>query len=190
MAGADSTATALRITLFYIATNPVVWNKLRAAVDEGGTQHPDATFIPAAALRRVPYLQAVIKEGLRMWPPLTGTRVKVAPPEGWVVGGRFIPGGTEVGQCVWGLRSDVGTFGSDAALFRPERWLEAESERLQAMDDAVGTVFGNGRHRCLGKTIAGLELDKAIAEVGSCPRIPLSIQVLLTSQPRLFALLT
>jgi cytochrome P450 len=165
MAGADSTATALRCTMFYLMTNPPTWNKLRAAIDEEAAKHRDTPFIPEASLRNVPYLQAVIKEGLRMWPPLTGMRAKKAPPEGWVIGNKFIPGGTEVGQCVWGLRRDVEIFGSDAPLFRPERWLEAGPEQLEKMDIAVGTLFGNGRHRCLGRTIALIELNKVISEV-------------------------
>lgn len=165
MAGADSTATALRCTLFYLMTNPPTWNRLRTAIDTEAAKHRDAPFIPEASLRTIPYLQAVIKEGLRVWPPLTGTRCKRAPPGGWAIGSRFIPGGTEVGQCVWGLRRDVGIFGPDAPLFRPERWLEAGPEQLEKMEAAVGTLFGNGRHRCLGRTIALIELNKVIAEV-------------------------
>jgi cytochrome P450 len=165
MAGADPTATALRCTMFYLMTNPPTWNKLRAAIDAEAAKHRDTPFIPEASLRTIPYLQAVIKEGLRTWPPLTGTRCKKAPPEGWVIGNRFIPGGTEVGQRVWGLRRDVGIFGPDASLFRPERWLEAGPEQLEKMEAAVGMLFGNGRHRCLGRTIALIELNKVIAEV-------------------------
>lgn len=163
MAGADSTATALRCTLFYLITNHVAWNTLRATIDKAWDSSD--TFIPAKSLVDIPYLQAVIKEGLRMWPPLTGTRVKVAPAQGWVIGDKYIPGGTEVGQCVWGLRHDTVVFGLDVAQFRPGRWLEAEADQLQKMEDAVSTVFGNGRHRCLGRTIAFLELNKVIAEV-------------------------
>ena len=56
-------------------------------------------------------------------------------------------------------------FGPDVARFRPGRWLEAEGDQLQKMEDAVNTVFGSGRHRCLGRTIEFLELNKIIAEV-------------------------
>lgn len=165
MAGSDSTATTLRITLFYIMSNPPVWRKLQASIDEIAKQNSSTVFIPESVLRNAPYLQAVIKEGLRMWPPLTGDRRKVAPAQGWQVGNKFIPGGTEVGQCVWGLRRDTKTFGVDSELFRPERWLEAEPEQVKKMEAATFTVFGNGRHTCLGKTIAFIELNKVITEV-------------------------
>jgi cytochrome P450 len=146
-------------------TNPPVWNKLQAAIDKESNKHRDSMFIPESSLRDIPYLQATIKEGLRMWPPLTGHRCKVAPPQGLQVGNQFIPGGTEVGQCVWGLRSDTKTFGADAKQFKPERWLEAEPEMLEQMEISLSTVFGNGRHRCLGKMIAFMELNKVISEV-------------------------
>jgi cytochrome P450 len=168
MAGSDSTATTLRITLFYLMSNPRVWLKLQTAIDDVAKQHTSTVFIPESALRNVSYLQAVIKEGLRMWPPLTGDRRKVAPPQGWRVGNKFIPGGTEVGQCIWGLRRDTKTFGNDAESFRPERWLEAGPEEVKNMEAATFTVFGNGRHTCLGKTIAFIELNKVISEVSWC----------------------
>jgi RimJ/RimL family protein N-acetyltransferase len=63
---------------------------------------------------------------------------------------------------------DVGIFGSDAPLFRHERWLEAGPEQLEKMEAAVGTLFGNGRHRCLGRTIALIELNKVISEACYC----------------------
>lgn len=146
-------------------TNPLVWNKLQRVIDEEALEHPGAVFIPEASLRHIPYLQATIKEGLRMWPPLTGHRCKVVPPEGYQIGSKFIPGGTEVGQCVWGVRSDIKIFGEDAARFNPDRWLEAGPEQLEQMEIAVSTLFGTGRHRCLGKTIAFIELNKVISEV-------------------------
>ena len=47
----------------------------------------------------MPYLQAVIKEGLRIHPPITGLLTKVVNPGGEVAKGRFVPGGTGIGQC-------------------------------------------------------------------------------------------
>jgi hypothetical protein len=50
---------------------------------------------------RLPYLQAVIKEGLRIWPPVTGMMSKFSPPNGdeFDVNGKrvSIPGGTNIG---------------------------------------------------------------------------------------------
>jgi cytochrome P450 len=56
-------------------------------------------------------------------------------------------------------------YGADADIFRPERWLEASGEKLEAMKRSSELVFGYGKYGCLGKTIAFLELNKVIAEV-------------------------
>jgi hypothetical protein len=50
-------------------------------------------------------------------------------------------------------------YGPDADLYRPERWLEAKGEKLQAMNRCMEFVFGGGRYTCLGKTIAFLKLN-------------------------------
>jgi cytochrome P450 len=69
----------------------------------------------------MPYLQAVIKEGLRIWPPVIGLLSKVVPEQGDEVefDGKklFIPGGTNVGYCAWGIHRNKEVFGDDAEMF-------------------------------------------------------------------------
>jgi len=64
---------------------------------------------------------------------------------------------------------DPVTFGSDADIFRPERWLEAENEkdgaRLQKMNNAVDMIFGHGKFLCLGRNLAYMELGKVLVEL-------------------------
>jgi cytochrome P450 len=45
----------------------------------------------------MPYLQATIKEGLRIWPPAVGLFAKRVPPEGDTINGKYVPGGTKIG---------------------------------------------------------------------------------------------
>ena len=51
----------------------------------------------------MPYLQAVILEGMRMAPPLATMLVKAAPAEGDTLDGLYIPGGTNVGVSFYGM---------------------------------------------------------------------------------------
>ena len=62
-------------------------------------------------------------------------------------------------------------FGSDAEIFRPERWIEAsiDAERFEEMQTAVELVFSTGKYVCLGKQIAWMELVKWFVEVSWCP---------------------
>jgi cytochrome P450 len=94
------------------------------------------------------------------WPPAAGLLSKVAPPEGDTFNGVFIPGGTEIGQCAWSIQRSKKVFGDDSAIFRPERWLEAKGEKLEAMEKTLGLLWGFGKYSCLGKNIAMMELNK------------------------------
>ena len=100
-----------------------------------------------------------------MCPPATGMLNKRTPPEGDTINGRFVPGGVDIGQCIWGVQRSKDVYGQDSMLFRPERWLEANGEQLENMEKSVGLVWGYGKYSCLGKNIAFLELNKAFFEV-------------------------
>ncbi|KAL1968062.1 hypothetical protein VTN77DRAFT_2192 [Rasamsonia byssochlamydoides] len=56
-------------------------------------------------------------------------------------------------------------FGADADLFRPEQWLDADDEGLQATNRVLDLVFGAGRYACFGKPVAMVEVSKVIAEI-------------------------
>lgn len=57
------------------------------------------------------------------------------------------------------------TYGPDADVFRPERWLEAKGEKLKRMTTINDLVFASGRFRCLGYPLALMELNKIFVQV-------------------------
>ena len=61
-------------------------------------------------------------------------------------------------------------FGQDANVFRPERWLETPEPQLQEMERSVELIFGYGRFKCLGRSVALVELNKIFVEV--CELLP------------------
>ncbi|KAB5554850.1 pisatin demethylase [Coniochaeta sp. 2T2.1] len=163
IAGSDTTAGAIRGTMLFIMTNPHVVNTLRREI----TSHaiPSSRVITNAEALSMPYLQAVIKEGLRIFPPITGLMSKQVPPQGDTFKGIWLPGGTKIGNCTWGVLRRKDVWGEDSDTFRPERWLEAEGERLREMESVVELVFGFGKYQCLGRNIAFLELNKVFVEL-------------------------
>lgn len=176
-AGSDSTASALRMTLHYISTSPPILDRLlaeaRAAIAAGQISRP---IIKDAEARQLPYLQACIKEGLRIYPPVTGLMAKRVPDGGAMINvdgtEKFAPGGTQVGWNSWGMMHNPDVFGVDAEMYRPERWLprdlsEKERDRIAKMTETVGLCFGYGRFGCLGRGVATMELNKAVIEVSS-----------------------
>lgn len=75
LAGADTTATAIRSILLHTMTNPHSYRTLQKEVDtalKDGRVTGEGVIKDSEAKELV-YLQAVIKEGLRIWPPVTGS---------------------------------------------------------------------------------------------------------------------
>ncbi|KAI9796326.1 MAG: hypothetical protein M1835_004317 [Candelina submexicana] len=164
-AGSDTTATAIRATLLHIITNPSVHSRLQSEIDLAWRRGRISDIVQTKeAVHELLYLQACIKEGLRIFPPITALRERVTPPQGDIINGHHIPGGVNVGLNMRGvLLNEV--FGSDPEVFRPERWLESAPEDLQQMEKVQDLVFGHGFTRCLGISIAAMNLNKALVEV-------------------------
>jgi len=134
--------------MLYIVTNPHVYKAIQAEIDSTDVKD---VIISDEEAKTLPYLQAVIKEGARICPPATGLLSKVTPAQGDTINGRFVPKGTEIGQCAWGLQRSKKVYGDDSMMFRPERWLEAEGERLQNMEKSVALIWGYGKFFMLRK---------------------------------------
>ncbi|KAL9016822.1 MAG: hypothetical protein Q9185_005819 [Variospora sp. 1 TL-2023] len=163
MAGSDTTVTALRAIVLFIISNPAVCKKLQTEIDTAAQKHLlTGHFVRDGEARDLPYLQACIKEGLRVFPPTVGLMQKTVPVEGDVYNGVRIPGGTKIGYCAWGLHRSKAIFGEDADVFRPERWLHVTGDRLLEMNRVVDLVFGSGKYSCLGKPVVFLELRKIV----------------------------
>jgi cytochrome P450 len=77
-----------------------------------------------------------------------------------------IPGGTLIGYSAWSMhRNNRALYGSDAAVFRPERWFTDDSEHLAKMTRTNDMIFGYGRWVCLGRNIAMIEIHKCVFEL-------------------------
>ncbi|PNP66730.1 hypothetical protein FNYG_13460 [Fusarium nygamai] len=163
IAGSNTTAHALRMIILSLITNPNAYRSLFAEIRKVTSSVNSA--ISWAQTQTLPYLQAVVREGLRMWPPVAGLGFKQVPPEGDTINGFFVPGGTQIGQGFYAVGRSRLVWGGDADVLRPERWLLAGEDRLRDMIAAVDTHFGHGKYSCLGKPIALTEIHKAVFEV-------------------------
>jgi cytochrome P450 len=152
---------AIRSTLLYIVTNYHVQSKLLQEISNASISSP----ITHAEARKLPYLQAVIKEGLRVFPPVTGIMFKQVPAGGDTINGIYLPEKTNIGWSAFGLMHNKMVWGEDAKLFRPERWLEGSPEEIRKKEINSEMVFGYGKYQCLGKNVAYMELNKVFVEV-------------------------
>ncbi|KAH7072636.1 cytochrome protein [Paraphoma chrysanthemicola] len=164
IAGADTTAISLSGIIYYLITSPSTLSRLRAEIEEHGLQEKRITFSDS---QNMPYLQAVIKEALRMHPATGLPLWRVVPQGGVQIGEHWLPAGSNVGVNSWVAHYDKSVYGEDAHVFRPERWLEAKeqgSEKLKAME-ASYMPFGLGSRTCLGRHISTLEMNKLVPEI-------------------------
>lgn len=165
VAGSDTSASTIRIVMLHLTSNPPAYRRLQADIDDAIAAGRISSPVKDAEARRLPYLQAVIREGLRILPPAGGAFFKEVPAGGDVIDGKFVPGGTQIASSPLAIHRSKKTFGDDAEVFRPDRWLEAEGERLARMTSTVDMVFHYGKWQCPGKSVALMEFNKIFVEV-------------------------
>ena len=130
----------------------MIVSKLRA---ELLTAIPDPTSPPRyPIIEALPYLTAVIQEGLRLHPAGTLRLTRVAPLEDLVYTDPFdgkkwrIPAGTPISMTAKLLHQKKDIWGEDSNDYRPERWLGKEGKGL----GRYLMSFGKGTRNCLGYT--------------------------------------
>lgn len=104
-AGSDTTAISLSAGLYYLYTNRDKLQILREEIDTeaaAGRVSDPITFQEAQAL---PYLQAVIKEVLRLHPAVGTILPRVVPPGGLELSGYYFPPGVRESHCILGRPS-------------------------------------------------------------------------------------
>lgn len=165
VAGSDTSASAIRTMMLHIVTNPSIYRRLQTEIDSGINAGKISAPITDTEARQLPYLQAVIREGIRYYPPAPAPMFKQVPMGGDVIDGKYLPGGTQIGGSALGIQHSKRIYGPDADLFRPERWLDRSAERAAVMNSTVDLCFHFGKYQCLGKSVALMEFNKLFVEV-------------------------
>ncbi|CAD5316750.1 unnamed protein product [Arabidopsis thaliana] len=184
IAGRDTTATTLTWAIYMIMMNENVAEKLYSELQELEKESAEATntslhqydtedfnsfnekvtefagLLNYDSLGKLHYLHAVITETLRLYPAVP------QDPKG-VLEDDMLPNGTKVkaGGMVTYVPYSMGrmeyNWGSDAALFKPERWLK--DGVFQNASPFKFTAFQAGPRICLGKDSAYLQMKMAMA---------------------------
>ncbi|KAI8966553.1 cytochrome P450 monooxygenase [Daldinia sp. FL1419] len=164
IAGSDTTATVIRTTLAYLMSTPRVYSKLKTMIKQCVERNEVSAPITYEEAQKLPYLKAIILEGIRMRSPTPYGHYKSVPPEGDMINGMFIPGGTAIGHNSHAFTKNEAIFGEDVNVFRPERFLECDDKTKAERASAVDIIFGGGRWMCAGKPVALMELHKVFFE--------------------------
>lgn len=160
-AGADTTGATLGIVFYYLNHHAEVVGKLRQelfSAREAGNLSKPPLWIEVS---RLTYLDAVLRETMRLYPVAQWGQDRVVPPEGAVLCGQYIPAQTVVGCHIDSIHRNFEVFGNDADDFNPNRWIAASEGQRARMNRAM-LGFGSGKRMCLGMHIAWLELKKLV----------------------------
>ena len=156
----------MKATIYHILKSPSAKANLVKELRDASLSFPSSY----QSLVGLPYLDACLKEGLRIHPALGHIVERVVPASGLTLpDGTVLPPGTIVGTNPWVLHFKEEIFGPNTDQFVPERWLQGQYEneeayaaRIKRMKDA-DMSFGNGNRTCLGRPLALIELFKTIA---------------------------
>lgn len=140
-AGSDTTAIALRAIIYHLCKTPSCLETLVKELDDNEYRLSE-TISYKESREYIPYLNAVIKEGLRIHPSVGLLLERHVPKGGAVISGTWIPAGTKVGINAWVLHFDENVF-KQPERFWPERWLISDEKKLAEMEKSF-FVFGAG----------------------------------------------
>ncbi|RYO92251.1 hypothetical protein DL766_007044 [Monosporascus sp. MC13-8B] len=164
VAGTATTATAISSAIFHVSSNPGVYRKLQEEID-AATKTVSRPVISDQQAKDLPYLQAVIREALRIWPPSAALQPHRSDEDELICGVK-VPAQTDVAWAPFTLMRNKAVFGEDADMFNPDRWIDAEPGRFREMELTQGMVFFSGsRWECMGKKLAYMEITKSLFEL-------------------------
>jgi cytochrome P450 len=142
LAASETTSSGLAWAFDLLLRHPAALERLKAELAEG----------------REDYLRAVVKETLRLRPPVPYLD-RVVREEPYPLGGYVLRPGTHIRASVATVHYDPDLYPEPFA-FRPERFLEGE-----AVDESVWLPVGAGVRRCLGASFAPFEIRIVIRRV-------------------------
>ena len=160
-AGAMTTANALDTTFYHLLANPDCLTRL---CKELRSSIADTTSIPLVSkLETLPYLTAVLHEGLRLSKGVPHRFARVSPNVSYRYDDVVIPRGVPVGMSFMDFleRSDLFP---EPAVFDPDRWIPLDTPHVHRRRKSL-VVFGAGTRMCLGLNLAWAELYLTVATV-------------------------
>lgn len=170
VAGRDTTAGLLSFTMFELARNPDMWNKVKEEVrgkfgSGDDTRIEEVTF---ESLKKCEYLKAVLNEVLRIYPSVP-QNFRIAQRDTTLPTGGgpnrnepiFIRKGQNITYSVYAMQRDEQFYGKDSEEFRPERWFEPETRKL----GWAFLPFNGGPRICLGQQFALTEASYVIVRL-------------------------
>ncbi|GAP84455.1 putative cytochrome p450 monooxygenase [Rosellinia necatrix] len=158
-AGTETTASLLTGVTHYLVQNP---SKMRILVNEVRTSFSSADEIDLEGLARLPYLNACLREGMRVYPPVPSGLPRIVAEGGNSILGKWVPEGTSVSVHQFATYHNPENF-KNPDMFVPERWLG--DPEYQDDNRASHQPFSVGARNCLGINLAWHEMRLMLAKL-------------------------
>ncbi|OCH89441.1 cytochrome P450 [Obba rivulosa] len=180
LAGQETTSTTLSWALLELAKRPEIQSQLRAEIwakESAIRDRGDTDFAPPD-LDSMPYLQAVLREVLRVYPAVyhnfrQAARDVVLPlskplttVSGKTITEIFVPEDTRVVLSIVGYNRDVDVWGEDAHVFNPQRWMNDQVKDGHSIGVYSNLLtFSGGVRGCIGWRFAIHEMQAFLVEL-------------------------
>ncbi|KAI8867033.1 cytochrome P450, partial [Ramicandelaber brevisporus] len=161
-AAVDTTSNTLTWTFDLLFQRPDVMAKLEAEVLEAFPDRNERITYKVAR-ERLPYLDAVLTESMRIRTIVGEFLPRVVPEGGRQIGSVFVPGGYEVGVPAH-VMHNYSQYWDSPEIFKPERFLEGTPEEIAARRQLV-TPFSIGVRSCIGRQLAMVQLVVGLATI-------------------------
>ncbi|XP_077994764.1 thromboxane-A synthase-like isoform X2 [Glandiceps talaboti] len=183
LAAFDTTANALSYCAYLLARHPDVQERLIQEVED---MLEGETNLDYYAVQKMPYMEMVISETLRMYPP--GQRFNRQCLESCTINGIHFPKGMHVDVPVYGIHHNP-KYWPDPEKFDPERFT---AEAKAGRDPYTYLPFSHGPRNCIGIRFAQLEMKIALSRIlqkfkfKTCSQteVPLKVDAGITLSPR------
>ncbi|KAI8884558.1 cytochrome P-450 cyp509A1 [Backusella circina FSU 941] len=149
-AGHETTAYSLSSALYHLAKHPEIQQRAREEVIQILGDEPNDVLPTIKDTQNMAFVNQIIKEVLRMNPPITSTFSRKAT-EDCDISGYFIPKDTRVIVNVLEAHYSEKNW-TDPFVFNPDRF--TESEKIQSM---TWIPFGSGVRQCIGLSFSLVE---------------------------------
>lgn len=162
--GTDTTALLTEWAMAELILNKRVQTRLHEEVDVVVGDKDDVTDSDVA---KMPYLQAVVKETLRVHPPgplLSWARLSTSDVQ--LSNGMVVPANTTTMVNMWSITHDPNVW-NDPLVFKPERFLASEGGAdvdVRGVDLRLAP-FGAGRRVCPGKNLGLVTVSHWVAKL-------------------------
>ncbi|KAI0337444.1 cytochrome P450 [Trametopsis cervina] len=150
-AGADTVNAALVLLVYYVLSEPSVYQRLQEELDIAFA-NPDKPM-NERTLSELPFLSAVLEEALRIGSPFHAVPRQV-PQGGAMIDGVFVPEDTIISVTSYVMHTAEEYFSPAPEAFRPERWLPGGLGPDTNTNKSAILAFSAGTFGCLGKNLA------------------------------------